>query len=57
MYVNGYNYSGSRSRLEHPNQEKYEVQRVFVIEVEGNAYLVPFIETENAVNHATELWR
>ena len=35
--------------LEHPNQEKYGGQRVFVIEVEGYAYLVPFLETENEV--------
>ena len=35
--------------LEHPNQEKYEGQRVFVIEIEGYAYLVPYIETENEV--------
>ena len=35
--------------LEHPNQEKYGGQRVFVIEVEGYAYLVPFLETEDEV--------
>jgi len=35
--------------LEHPNQEKYEGQRVFVVKVEDYVYLVPFIETENEV--------
>ena len=35
--------------LEHPNQEKYGGQRIFVIEVEGYAYLVPFLETEDEV--------
>jgi uncharacterized DUF497 family protein len=32
--------------LEHPNQEKYKGQRVFVIRVEEYVYLVPFIESE-----------
>jgi uncharacterized DUF497 family protein len=35
--------------LEHPNQERYHGQRIFVIEVEGYAYLVPFLETESEV--------
>jgi len=35
--------------LEHPNQEKYEGQRVLVVKVEDYVYLVPFIETENEV--------
>ena len=35
--------------LEHPNQEKYKGQQVFVVNVEGYVYLVPFLETENKV--------
>jgi uncharacterized DUF497 family protein len=35
--------------LEHPNQDKYLGQRIFVIDVEGYAYLVPFVETEDEV--------
>ena len=35
--------------LEHPNQEKYEGQRVLIVRVEDYAYLVPFIETEYEV--------
>ena len=30
--------------LEHPNTIRYPHQRVFVVEFEGYAYLVPFIE-------------
>jgi uncharacterized DUF497 family protein len=30
--------------LEHPNQVRYPHQRVFVVEFEGYAYFVPFIE-------------
>ncbi len=32
--------------LEHPNTERYPNQRVFVVDVEGYAYLVPFVEDE-----------
>lgn len=32
--------------LEHANHERYPNQRVFVVDVEGYAYLVPFIEDE-----------
>jgi uncharacterized DUF497 family protein len=35
--------------VEHPNQEKYAGQRVFVLEINDYAYLVPFVESENEV--------
>ncbi len=35
--------------LEHPNQQRYAGQRIFVVEINGYAYLVPFIETEKEV--------
>jgi len=35
--------------LEHPNQDKYFGQKIFIIDVEGYAYLVPFVETEDEV--------
>lgn len=35
--------------VEHPNQERYPEQRMFVIDVEGYAYLVPFVEDEREV--------
>ena len=35
--------------LEHPNQERYSGQKVFVVAVDDYAYLVPFIETEEEV--------
>jgi uncharacterized DUF497 family protein len=35
--------------LEHPNQDRYLGQKIFVIDVEGYAYLVPFLETEDEV--------
>ncbi len=35
--------------LDHPNQTRYAGQRIFVIDVEGYAYLVPFVETEDEI--------
>ena len=35
--------------VEHPNQERYGGQRIFVINISGYAFLVPFVETEQEV--------
>ena len=35
--------------LEHPNRDRYPNQRVFIVNVEGYAYLVPFVEDEQEV--------
>lgn len=35
--------------VQHPNHEKYPRQRVFVVDVAGYAYLVPFVEDEREV--------
>lgn len=35
--------------LEHPNKERYPGQRVFIIEIESYAYIVPFVESESEV--------
>ncbi len=35
--------------LDHPNVEKYRGQRIFVVNVEGYADLVSFVETESEV--------
>ncbi len=35
--------------LQHPNQEKYGGQRIFVIDVNEYVHLVPFVEDETEV--------
>ena len=35
--------------LEHPNQEKYLGQKMFVVEIDEYAYLVPFVEDEHEI--------
>ncbi|MGZ9221323.1 MAG: toxin [Anaerolineales bacterium] len=35
--------------LEHPNQEKYKGQKIFVAQIDDYAYLVPFVEDDHDV--------
>jgi uncharacterized DUF497 family protein len=35
--------------LEHPNQEKYQGQKLFVVEIDEYAYLVPFVEDNHEI--------
>jgi len=35
--------------LSHPDKDKYPNQRVFVINVEGYAHLVPYVENEDEI--------
>jgi len=35
--------------LRHPNQKKYAFQRMLVVNVEGYAYLVPYVETSEEI--------
>lgn len=35
-----------RDILEHRNQRRYPGQRIFVVDIGGYAYLVPFVENE-----------
>ena len=35
--------------LEHPNEERYKGQKIFVVDIGDYAYLVPFVESEHEV--------
>ncbi|OFY71564.1 MAG: toxin [Bacteroidetes bacterium RBG_13_42_15] len=35
--------------LEHPNWKKYKSQKLFMIEYENYAYLVPFVEEDDVI--------
>lgn len=35
--------------IEHPNTKKYPNQRIFIVDIDDYAYLVPFVETEERV--------
>ena len=39
-------HGGLLDTIEHPNQRKYPGQRIFIINVEGYACLVPFVEDD-----------
>ena len=35
--------------IQHPNAEKYPKQRMFIINIDNYAHLVPFVETESEI--------
>ncbi len=35
--------------IEHPNQVKYPSQRIFIVEVDEYAYLVPYVENDDEI--------
>lgn len=35
--------------LDHPNPKKYSDQRIFVVQIEGYVYVVPFSEDESQI--------
>ena len=35
--------------LEHPNQEKHKGQKMFVVQIDDYAYLVPFVEDDHEI--------
>jgi len=41
--------NGLLSVIAHPNHDKYPNQRMFIVNVEAYAYLVPFVEDEKEV--------
>ena len=42
-------HGGLLDTIEHSNREKFPDQRIFIINVEDYAYLVPFVETEECI--------
>lgn len=42
-------HDGLIETLNHPNQNRYPGQRLFIMNVEGYAYVVPFVETDDAI--------
>lgn len=43
------NHGGLLDIIEHPNRERYPNQRVFIVNIDDYAYLVPFVEDEKIV--------
>ena len=35
--------------VEHPNQDKYSGQKIFIVNINNYAYLIPFVETEKEI--------
>lgn len=42
-------HGGLLDTIEHPNQKQYPNQRMFIVNVEGYACIIPFVENEKVV--------
>lgn len=42
-------HDGLLDTIEHPNQAGYAGQRIFIVNVDGYACLVPFVESEDRI--------
>jgi hypothetical protein len=42
-------HGGLLDTIAHPNQRQYPGQRIFIVNVEGYACLVPFVESEDVI--------
>ncbi|MBL7205311.1 MAG: BrnT family toxin [Desulfobacteraceae bacterium] len=42
-------HGGLLDAIEHPNQDRYPNQRIFIVNVEGYACIVPFVETDDSI--------
>jgi hypothetical protein len=42
-------HDGLLDVIQHPNQEKYPNQKIFIVNVEGYACLVPFVEDNEII--------
>lgn len=42
-------HGGLLDAIEHPNQKEYPGQRIFIVDVDGYAYIVPFIEDDDII--------
>ena len=42
-------HDGLLDTIEHPNQVSYPGQRIFIVNIEGYAWIVPFVEDENII--------
>lgn len=42
-------HGGLLDAIEHPDQKQYQGQRIFIVNVEGYAYLVPFVEDDDVI--------
>ncbi len=42
-------HDGLLDTIEHPNQKQYSGQRLFIINVDGYAHIVPFVEDDDVI--------
>ena len=42
-------HGGLLDTIEHPNRQQYPGQRIFIVDMEGYAYLVAFVENDEVI--------
>ena len=42
-------HDGLLDTISHPNQKEYPNQRIFIVNIEGYAHIVPFVENDNVI--------
>jgi hypothetical protein len=42
-------HEGLLDTIEHPNSKQYPGQRIFIVNIEGYVFLVPFVEDEKTI--------
>ena len=43
------NHGGLLNTIEHPNQDHYFGQKIFIVDIEKYAYIIPFVEDDNFI--------
>lgn len=42
-------HGGLLDIIEHPNQDKYPNQRLIIVEIDGYAWIVPYVENDDGI--------
>jgi len=42
-------HGGLLNTIEHPNQKRYSGQKIFIVNIENYAYIIPFVEDDNFI--------
>ena len=43
------NHDGLLNTIEHPNQKQYSGQKIFIVNIEKYAYIIPFVKNGNVI--------
>ena len=47
--ITAFNEDGLIDAINHPNQKKYQGQKIFIVKINKYCYSIPFVETEEKI--------